>query len=98
MKKPFIHALAAALYIVMIVLVMRDVISFLRDKQDTIVIPMTMLALFVLSAAVMGFVFLSEPVKLFIENRKQEAVDFFAKTVGFFSLFVAVFVILLFLV
>ena len=36
MKKPFIHALAAALYIVMIVLVMRDVISFLRDKQDTI--------------------------------------------------------------
>jgi len=59
---------------------------------------MTMLSLFVLSAAIMGYLFLSEPLQLFLENKKQEAVTFFAKTVGIFACFVAVFTILLFLV
>ena len=58
---------------------------------------MTMLSLFVLSAAVMGFLFLSEPLKLLIESRKQEALVFFAKVVGFFACFVAIFAILLFI-
>lgn len=60
--------------------------------------PMTMLGVFVLSAAVMGFLFLSEPLRLFLENQKQEAFIFFAKTVGVFACFVLVFAILVFLV
>jgi hypothetical protein len=97
MKKPFIHALAAALYIVVIVLVVQFFGSTLKGQPDTIIIPMTMLSLFVLSAAVMGFLFLSEPFYLFMENRKQEAVALFGKTVGFFACFVVLFAILLFL-
>jgi hypothetical protein len=58
---------------------------------------MTMLSLFVLSAAVMGYLFLSEPITLLVENRKREAVIFFAKIVGFFAGFVALFTLLLFL-
>ena len=98
MKKPFLHALAAALYIVVIVLVIQFFGSALKNQADTIIIPMTMLSLFVLSAAVMGFLFLSEPLRLLIENRKQEALAFFGKVVGFFACFVAVFTILLFLI
>lgn len=97
MKKPFLHALGAALYIVVIVLVIQLFGSVLKDQKDTIIIPMTMLSLFVLSAAVMGYLFLSEPLYLLTENRKQEAIVFFTKTVGFFACFVAVFTILLFL-
>lgn len=97
MKKPFLHALTAALYIVVIVLVVQVVGFALQDQNETIIIPMTMLSLFVLSAAVMGFLFLSEPLYLLAENRKQEAIVFFAKVVGFFACFVAVFTILLFL-
>ena len=98
MKKPFLNAVAAALYIVVIVFVAQAVGSALKDQNDSIITPMTMLSLFVLSAAIMGYLFLSEPLQLFLENKKQEAVTFFAKTVGIFACFVAVFTILLFLV
>ncbi|MFM2357675.1 MAG: hypothetical protein RJA61_412 [Candidatus Parcubacteria bacterium] len=97
MKKPFLHALGAALYIVGIVFVAQIVGGALKDQNETIIIPMTMLSLFVLSAAVMGFLFLSEPLYLLAENQKQDAVIFFAKVVGFFACFVAVFTVLLFL-
>ncbi len=98
MKKPFFYALGAVLYIVLLVLSMSTVISFIKGQQDTIIIPMTMLSLFVLSAAVMGFLFLSEPLQLLIENKKREAVIFFGKVVGIFACFVIIFVILLFLI
>lgn len=97
MKKPFLYASGAALYIVTIVLVATFLGSFLNNQNDTIIIPMTMLSLFVLSAAVMGFLFLSEPLYLLVENRKKEAIIFFAKIVGFFACYVAVFTTLLFL-
>ncbi|OGI71646.1 hypothetical protein A3B84_00115 [Candidatus Nomurabacteria bacterium RIFCSPHIGHO2_02_FULL_35_13] len=98
MKKPFLCALGAALYIIVIVLVVRTLGSLLQSQEETIIIPMTMLSLFVLSAAIMGFLFLSEPLQLLMENRKQEAIAFFAKVVGIFACFVAVFAILLFLI
>jgi len=98
MKKPFIHALTAALYIVAIVLVIQVATAVLHDTKDTILIPMTMLGLFVLSAAVMGYLFLLEPFQLYMAGHKQEAIAFFGKVVGFFACFVAVFVVLMFLI
>src|SRR5437762_1657486 len=96
MKKPFIHALAAALYIVVIVFVVNMVTHALKSQNESILIPMTMLSLFVLSAAVMGFLFLSEPLYLLVENKKKEALVYFAKIVGFFACFVVVFAMLTF--
>lgn len=98
MKKPFLHALVAALYIAFIVLLASTVGSVLKEKPDTIIIPMTMLSLFVLSAAVMGFLFVYEPVRLLIENKKKDALMFFGKTVAFFACFVAGYTALLFFV
>jgi|SRR3989344_5018497 len=98
MKKPFLHALVAALYIVVIVFVVNFVTSLLQSESETIIIPMIMLSLFVLSAAVMGFLFLSEPLYLLMENKKKEAITFFVKVVGIFACFVIVFTILVFLI
>ncbi len=98
MKKPFLHALVAALYIVTLVLLGKVGISILQDREDTIFIPMTMLSIFVLSAAVMGYLFLSEPLQLLIDGKKKDAIIFFAKVVGFFACFVAIFATLLFFV
>ena len=95
MKKPFLHAFVAALYIVSIVLVIFQ--TGQMEVQETVIIPMLMLSLFVFSAAVMGYLFLAEPLQLFLENRKEEAVAFFSKTVMFFACFIVVFVILTFL-
>lgn len=96
MKKSFLHALGAALYIVLIVSVMFSFSSFM-PKEDNIFMPITMLSLFVLSTAVMGFLFLSEPIRLYIEGQKKEAISFFTKTIGFFACFVVLFLILVFI-
>lgn len=94
MKKSFYFAGAAAAYIVLIVSGINFIGNITRDQEETIFIPMAMLGLFVLSAAIMGFLFLSEPLKLFLEGQKQEAVSFFFKVVEFFAGFVAIFVVL----
>jgi hypothetical protein len=97
MKKPFLYALVAALYIVFIVSIMSS-LSLFMPKEDNIFMPIVMLSLFVLSTAVMGFLFLSEPIQLYMENQKKEAAVFFSKIVGFFACFVILFLILVFLI
>ncbi|MFZ3012027.1 MAG: hypothetical protein WA060_03490 [Minisyncoccia bacterium] len=98
MKKPFVYALAAAVYIVLIVSIMNIATSFLpKDDSGSLLPLMMMLSLFVLSAAVMGFIFLSEPFRLYMDNRKQEGVVFFVRIVGIFACFVVGFLVLLFL-
>ena len=88
--------MAAAGYIVFIVLILRGTNGFvLKSQMGMILIPMVVLSMLVLSAAIMGFLFLSEPLRLLIENKKREAFAFFAKVVGFFSCFLLLFVILL---
>jgi len=96
MKKPFLYALAAVLYIVIIVFGINFIDKFL--PEETLLIPMAMLSLFVLSAAIMGFLFLSEPLQLFLENRKKEAITFFFQIVGIFACFIILLTILLFLI
>jgi hypothetical protein len=96
-KKPFLYALGAAGYISLLVLSISALSKFV-PAEDNIVMPIAGLSLFVLSAAIMGFLFLSEPLRLFLEGQKREAVTFFLKTVGFFACFVALFGILMFLV
>lgn len=87
---PFLSALGASVYIVVIVSLINSFQVF-SDKKDTIAIPMLMLSLFVLSAAIMGFLFVSQPLRLYFDNQKGEAVSFFLKTVGYFACFVLIF-------
>ena len=95
MKKPIIRAVAAVAYIVVIVFVVNAVTQAL--PRQTIFIPMAMLGLFVLSAAVIGYLFIYEPFILHSGGKKEEAVKDFLQTVGIFACFVAIFVALLFL-
>jgi hypothetical protein len=98
MKKPFIYALAAAVYIALVVSIIKVLTTFQPSGAEGTLVPMMMmLSLFVLSAAVMGFIFLSEPFRLYMEDRKQEGVAFFIRIVGFFACFVVLFFVLLFL-
>ncbi len=96
MKKPILYAFVATVYIVFIV----SVINFTKylPPKETIIIPMVMLGLFVLSAAIMGFLFLSEPLKLYLDGQKHEALIFFGKIVGFFACFVILLSILLLII
>jgi len=87
-KNPFLNALAASLYIVGVV----SFINFLQvlgDEPETILIPMAMLSLLVLSVAVMAFLFFFQPVQLLINGDRQQAASFFLKTLATFAVITA---------
>lgn len=95
-QNPFINALAAVAYIIGIVLLMTYG-GPLIGPRDTIFIPMGMLSLFVFSAATMGYIVLSQPLTLFLDGKKAEAVSLFIKTIGTLGGFMIVFFILQFI-
>lgn len=95
-KNPFINALSAAAYIILGVVIMTFGTQPLRNKPDTFFAPIVFLSLLTLSVVVMAFLFFYQPLMLFIEGKKKEAVNLFVKTVGIFAAITAVALILLF--
>ncbi len=95
-KNPFINALGASAYIILGVTVMTFVTQPLKDKPDTFFAPIAVLFMLTLSVAVMAYLFFYQPLQLFIEARKKEAVDLFIKTVAIFAIFTLITLLLLF--
>jgi Na+/serine symporter len=91
-KNPFYNALAALVYIVLIVLGMTT-ISSIQSNFDEIVMPIIILSLFTLSTAVMAYIFGYQPLRLFLEKKEKEAVSLFLKTVGIFGVTTIILVI-----
>jgi hypothetical protein len=73
-----------------IVLVITYGPAFVREKPDTIFAPMAMLSLLVLSVAFMGYVFFFQPIVLYAEGHKREAIEFFTKTLVAFAVITCV--------
>ncbi len=82
---PFINAAAAAAYIGAVSLFMRFIESLRHDTPDTLLDGMGFMSLFVFSAAVMAFLFFYQPALKLMENKKEEAISFFLKTLGIFG-------------
>lgn len=83
-KNPFVNALAASAYIIALV---SGVWSILQGSipENAFIGPIVMLSLFVLSAAVMGYLFVYQPLQLFFDGKRQEAVRLFLLTVASFA-------------
>lgn len=95
-KNPILNAFSASAYIFTIVSIMNVVTKPLRNKPDTFFAPITVLFVLTLSVAVMGYLFFYQPLLLFIDGKKTEAVNLFIKTVGVFAAITALVIILLF--
>ena len=85
---PYQSAVAAGLYIVLVVSLMQFA-SVIAKPDDTILAPIAFLSTFVLSAAVMGYLFLLQPITMYMEGKKDGAIRHFLKTVAAFSLITA---------
>ena len=97
-KNPFLNALLATGYITLVASFMFYVNhNKIGNGHDTIFIPIALISLFTLSAAVMGYIFLSQPLMLYLDGKKKEAVNLFLKTLGTFALFTVLFLTFLFL-
>jgi len=83
-QNPLYNAILAAGYIVLVATIMNQA-HRVDVPESGILIPVTVLSLFVLSAAVMGYIFFYEPVQLCLAGKQKEAVNLFLKTIGFFA-------------
>jgi hypothetical protein len=86
---PLLNALSAIAYILVVV----GIIYALQSPNTPdhgILAPIFLLSLFTLSAAVMAFVFFYEPLKLYFDDHRKEALTYFMKTVGYFAVVVLI--------
>ncbi len=95
-KNPIINALSASVYIILVVSIMTFVTQPLKNKPDTFLAPIIVLFMLTLSVVVMAFLFFYQPLQIFIEGKKKEAVKLFIQTVGIFAVFTVVVLTLFF--
>jgi hypothetical protein len=91
-KNPFLNALSATAYISLVASIM-----FYGPKgsipEPSVMIPIVILSLFVLSAAMMGYFFLYQPVRFLIEGNVKDATKLFLLTVLSFACITGVMVL-----
>ncbi len=95
MLKALKNALLASAYITLIGLLMFYGQKYIPGP-DTFLMPVAMLSLFTLSAAVMGYLFVYQPAVLFLANNKAAGVKLFFQTVGIFAVITAIVFLILF--
>lgn len=94
-KNPILNAISAAGYIGIVVSLLHLISLTQKNKPDTAFAPVVFLSLLTLSVTVMAFLFFYQPLQLFIEGKKKEALHLFVRTVGVFAIFTIVVLILL---
>ncbi|PKN02743.1 hypothetical protein CVU76_01765 [Candidatus Dojkabacteria bacterium HGW-Dojkabacteria-1] len=86
-KNPFVNSLVALAYIVVVVFTINIIDETeVNSGLAQYIMPVMVISLFTLSAAVMGYIFCFKPITLFLEGKKEEAVKLFLKTVGIFGI------------
>ncbi len=88
-KNPFYNALGAFLYICGVVTLINYGSRF-AGEAESILAPIAMLSLLVLSVSVMAYIFFLEPVKQYLDGNKEGAVRLFIKTIQYFATITAV--------
>lgn len=94
-KNPFLNALAAVAYVSLVASIMFYGLKT-APQEDSFVVPVAMISLFTLSAAMMGYIFLSEPLQLLLAGEKKRAVNLFIQTVLIFAGITALLLVALF--
>jgi hypothetical protein len=87
-KNPIINAAAATLYIIFVASLMFYGIEHSKPG-NTVAVPIAVLSLFSLSAALMGYFFLFQPVQLYLDGKKKEATSLFVQTILVFAVITA---------
>lgn len=95
-KRGFINAFATALYVIAIASFMYYGSLIKLGRANIILVPITMLLLFVFSAALTGFLIFGKPAQLYVDGKKKEALAMLTYT--FVSFFIVTFVFLFLLI
>ena len=94
-KSALIDSFGTTAYIILVISFIFS-LRFLAPKEDTIIIPIAMLLLFVFSAALTGTLVFGKPILWYIDGKKKEAISLVGYTLGFlFIITILVFMILI---
>lgn len=98
-KNPFYNAGLATLYIVFVVSIINFGSKWAENQTNAnILMPMGMLSFFVISAAIMGYIVLYQPIVLLLDGKRDEGLKLFLRTIGVFSAVALLLVIAAFVV
>jgi len=82
-KQSLPYSAGAILYVAVVATVMQNAQRlFGSEKPDTVLAPIGILLLLVVSAATMGLLIFGKPVMLYLDGKKREAVAMVVCTVG----------------
>lgn len=82
-KNPYLNSIYAEIYIIIVTSIIHYVGK--PNTPDAFFDPIAGLSLFVLSAAIMAYLFIGEPLQLYLDGEKKKAVAFFMRTVISFA-------------
>ncbi len=60
----------------------------MEHRAPELVMPLIMISLLVLSVLAMAYCFFFQPVQMYLDGHKREAIDLFIKTTGVFAVIV----------
>ncbi len=84
-KNPLYNALLASGYVVLVISCIFGASQLVGNEAESLLFPIAGLSVFVLSAAVMAYIFFYQPVLMLIDGARQAAVKLFLQTVGIFA-------------
>ncbi len=87
-KNPFLNAAVMNLYIILVACVMFFGMEHTKSN-NTIVVPIAVISLFSLSATLMGYFLLFNPVILYLDGKKKEATSLLVNTIITFAVITA---------
>lgn len=94
-KEAIKNASLTSLYIVAVALFMNWGSSVKIGRVNTFLAPISLLMLFVLSAAITSFLIFGKPAQLYADGKKKEALSLLSYTLGAFSIITLVAIFLL---
>ncbi len=84
-NNPIVNALLAAAYIGALVGALSTFVDSSLEQTAPLLIPLLMISLVTLSAAVMGVIFFYQPFRMYFDGQKEQAVKLVAQTIGAFA-------------
>lgn len=94
-KTAFLRALATTLYIIAVGSFMYYGSLVKLGRANVILVPITLLLLFVFSAALTGFLIFGKPAQMYVDGKKKEALSLITHTLIFFSIITFIAILLL---
>lgn len=94
-KTALINAIATALYIIAVGSFMYYGSLVKLGRVNTMLAPITLLLLFVFSAALTGSLLFGKPAQMYVDGKKKEALSLLTYTLTFFSIITFIAIVLL---